>query len=455
MAAAVVAGSGTLALWQGRRADAQPTTVDDKARQAEANAMSRFASRTRLRRANTNLTSLDSVILGYEYRLRETASLEKIFKYFSSVVLDGEEYMTPLDLVRAISPGVPPSPNSRPINIPIFEKDNDKLEFTKDEMPDFFRFGDDDSGLISYPRFLVIVTLLALPAAEIPVAFGMCAGEDFKNVQLRGTGLNVHNFHFIMERNIKIRGQGYTTKHEPPSITHYLFGPDLKRTLTFEEFRDFHLELRDNVQHMQYFLLSDGLDGDGEATMSLKAFARSVAALVPSDYRSEIVERANSVAYTKVPREIAEQEIAAGRLPDTVDPDNVVGNQLRVSFEQFVIWQEVVRSLVQMEEAVRRYSYEDGHFSPTNINRAALAVTRAKLTKAQAWTLFHLFDKEGAKKLHHDQFVRLLLPHSMSTNPRFAAEGLGLSSLFECLNKECSKCVRNWYEGTTDSEEQT
>eukprot|EP00512_Aurantiochytrium_limacinum_P005350 CAMPEP_0171517146 /NCGR_PEP_ID=MMETSP0959-20130129/4489_1 /TAXON_ID=87120 /ORGANISM="Aurantiochytrium limacinum, Strain ATCCMYA-1381" /LENGTH=435 /DNA_ID=CAMNT_0012056053 /DNA_START=500 /DNA_END=1807 /DNA_ORIENTATION=+ len=430
-------------------AEGKPASVTSNDR-----VMSRFASRTRLRRANTNLTNLDSVILGYEYRLRETASLEKIFKYFSSVVLDGEEFMTPLDLVRAITPGVPPSPNSRPINIPMFEKHNDSLEFTKDEMPDFFRFGEDDSGLISYSRFLVIVTLLALPAAEIPVAFGMCAGEDFRNVQLRGTGLNVHNFHFVMERNIKIRGQGYTRDHEAPSIAHFLFGPNLERTLSFTQFRDFHLKLRDNVQHMQYYLLSDGMDDAGQATMSLKAFARSVAALVPSDYRGDFLDRADSVAYTPIPIEIVEQEIAAGRLPNTVNKEKVVGNQLRVSFDQFVIWQEVVRSLVQMEEAVRRYSYEDGHFSPTNINRAALAVTGAKLTKAQAWSLFHLFDKDGVKMLHHDQFVRLLLPHSMATNPRFAAEGLGLYSLFDCLQTECKKCVRNWYEGTTDSDEE-
>ena len=92
--------------------------------------------------------------------------------------------------MRAITPGVPPSPNSRPINIPIFEKKNAPLTFSKEEMPDFFKFGPDDTGLISYARFLVIVTLLALPAAELPVAYRMCAGEDFRNARYRGSGLN-------------------------------------------------------------------------------------------------------------------------------------------------------------------------------------------------------------------------------------------------------------------------
>jgi len=52
----------------------------------------------RIRRANTNISTMDSVVVGYEYRLRENSSLEKNFKYFSSVVINGESYMTPLDL---------------------------------------------------------------------------------------------------------------------------------------------------------------------------------------------------------------------------------------------------------------------------------------------------------------------------------------------------------------------
>jgi len=412
----------------------------------------RQGSRTRLRRANTRLSSLESVVLGYEYRLRETASLEKVFKYFSSVVVDGEEFMTPLDLVRAISPGVPPSENSKPINIPMFEKRPGELEFSKQAMPDFFKFGPDDPGLIAYPRFLVIVTLFALPAAEIPVAYGMCAGEDFKRVQLRGTDLNIHNFHFIMERNIKIRGQGYTTDHKPPSIAHFLFGPDLKRTLTFEEFRDFHLKLRDNIEKMQYFLLSDELGENEEPIMSLPAFAMSVAALVPSDYRSDFWERAMKMRAEEVSQVVVEQEMQQGRLKLATESHDtkVVANQIKVSFEDYVNWQEILRSLPQMEEAVKRYSYQDGHFTPTNLTRAAFALTGVKLTKAQVWAIFKLFDADGNNELHHDEFVRLLQPHSMSVNPRFEDEGLGLGGLFSCLYTSCSKCTRGWYEGTPE-----
>ena len=222
------------------------------------------SSKVRLRRANTNLSSLDGVLQGYEYRLRETASFEKIFKYFASVVHKGEEYMTPLDLVRAISPGVPPSPNSKPINIPLFESHESALEFTAQEMPEFFKFG--DSGLIPYERFLVIVTLLSLPEAEVPVAYHMCAGTHFKNAKLRSQGLNAANFKFIMSRNIRVGGQGYTGEEDDALMMH-LFGEDLKKNLSLEEFQRFHSRLHDEVEKLQYYLLSDRMDAAGEPLM--------------------------------------------------------------------------------------------------------------------------------------------------------------------------------------------
>jgi len=353
--------------------------------------------------------------------------------------------------VRAISPGVPPSPNSRPINVPIFEASTNDLVFTKEELPDFFKFGKHDSGLISYERFLVIVTLLALPAAEVPVAYRMCAGEEFNNKKFRGTDLNVHNFDFIMQRNIKIRGQGYTTDHEPGDLVHYLFGDDLKRTLSFQEFRDFHLALRDEVERLQYYLLSDKLDAEGNAMMSLPAFARSVAALVPSDYRNEFLEKALRLGDHPLPEKVVREAIKKGRIdPKRAQGGEVFARDINVSLTEYINWQEVLRSLVQMEDAVKRYSYADGHFSRTNLNRAALAVAGVKLAKSQVFVLFTLFDRNETDKLYHDDFVRLLQPHTVSTDPRSEQDGLGLGSLMSCVTTSCKLCVRNWYEGTKE-----
>ena len=167
-------------------------------------------------------------------------------------------------VVRAISPGVPPSPNSKPINIPLFEltQEEEPLEFTKEELPDFFKFG--DTGLISYERFLVIATLLALPESEVTVAYYMCSGSEFKTEKLRSTGLNVHNFDFIMQRNIVINGRGYSREE---TLMKYLFGEDLSKTITLDEFSKFHRDLRDQVEKIKFYLLSDRLDPNGDPLM--------------------------------------------------------------------------------------------------------------------------------------------------------------------------------------------
>ena len=85
-----------------------------------------------------------------------------------------------------------------------------------------------------------------------------------------------------------------------------------------------------------------------------------------------------------------------------------------------------------MELGIRKYSYADGHFSPTNFKRSARAVAKVHLSKKMVWTIFFLFDLEGKGELHHDAFVRLLRPHASSMNPTLEPEGLALDQLFKC-----------------------
>ena len=167
----------------------------------------------------------------------------------------------------------------------------------------------------------------------------------------------------------------------------------------------------------------------------------------------------------KVPDTVAEYEILSHKLKQDSSTSSALHpyverrgsgakgamlvRDISVTLSEYKAWQEVHRSLGRMEQAILQYSYQDGHFSSTNILRAAKAVARVTLTPPQVWAIFRLFDAEGKNELHHDQFVRLLKP-TKNTDPRIADEGLGLSWLFSCLSTNCSNCVRNWYDGTTD-----
>lgn len=410
----------------------------------------RFPTYDHIRRANTRISVVDSVIMGYENTLRDVASLEKVFNYFASLVYDGKDLMTPLDLVRAITPGVPPCPTQKPINVPLFEADEKTILLKKREIPPFFKFVEGDNGLVSYGRFLVIITLISIPEHELDTAYHMSCGEDFKDQTLVSSGMTVRNFDFIMTRNIKVRGRGYdASTHSQTSILRRLFGPNLDKTLSLEEFKSFIAQLRREILKLEFLLLSDGGGGidvesedpDDRPTMSVAAFAKSVAALVPADYRTEFQKRAEALADEVVP-----SNVLHGVRPG-IDDDRLA-YQVLVPFEDFVTWKECLKSLDLMEALTFKYS--SPRFSPSNMRRSSKAACGRPLSHAQVWAIFRLFDPEGKNELYHDDFVQLLVPHLASTKPVTDADGLGLDSLFSCMYNSCKRCAGEWYDGTLD-----
>ncbi|XLT01537.1 hypothetical protein HN51_050888 [Arachis hypogaea] len=54
------------------------------------------------------------VFFNYEKRIRLQSPPEKVFEYFASIkTVNGEVYMTPVDLMRAVVPVFPPSESNR------------------------------------------------------------------------------------------------------------------------------------------------------------------------------------------------------------------------------------------------------------------------------------------------------------------------------------------------------
>jgi hypothetical protein len=137
----------------------------------------------------------------------------------------------------------------------------------------------------------------------------------------------------------------------------------------------------------------------GTLSRSLTAFARSVAALVPSDYRGEFLERAMSLHTVPVAPDVCEYERASAESKAEAARAKAAGNSgtelavvlrtvierrgsgqngtllvrdLTVSLKEYKAWQEALRSLDQMQDAVMRYSYADGRFTPTNVSMRSL-----------------------------------------------------------------------------------
>ena len=359
--------------------------------------------------------------------------------------------MTPLDMVRAITPGVPPSPVSKPINVPLFESDPEQLreELTPQEVPEFFKFGSkEDLGILSYGRFLVILTLLSIPSEQLSVVYHMSCGRNFRNPELRGDGLQASNLDFILSKHVKVRGQGYQPGyHSKTSILRHFFGSNLEKTMSFEEFQKLHSDLKHEVLKLEYFLLSDK-----ETGMSLHGFARAVAALTPAEYRTDFFLRADQLENKLVPpKYFVRKEPLLGEEydPPLKDFEGITAKDATVTLEEYGAWKETLKQLENMEQAVRLYYHEDGHFTPYGFMRAAKAVAGETISKAQVWVIFQLFDKDKDKRLHHEDFVRLLRPHSVLQAQLKEPEGLGLHLLGSC----CIQCFKDWYDGTLAVEE--
>ena len=352
-----------------------------------------------------------------------------------------KDMMTPLDMVRAITPGVPPSPMSKPINIPLFESDPTKLrrELSPVEVPEFFKFGSkEDLGLVSYGRFLIFLTLLSIPSEQLSMAYHMSCGRNFKHPELRADGLRCSNLDFIISRHVKTRDHGYQAgTHSQTSIHRHLFGKDLEKTLSFDEFQKFHSDLKQEVLKLEYYLLSD------RETMSLVGFAKAVAALAPSDYRAELEARAEALRNVEVPPQwLVPKEPLIGEEydPPLEDLEGLTAFDCEVTLEEYGAWKEVLMQIETLEQAVKMYQHAEGHFTPSGLMRAARAVAGVNLTKAQVWVIFKIFDKDEDEQLSHEDFAKLLIPYSILQGKLQGPEGLGLHLLASC----CMQCARDW-----------
>lgn len=113
----------------------------------------------------------DRRIMSYEDRLRAYSTPDKLFRYFATVRMVDSIYMTPEDFVRSITPGVK-QPDG--LGLDSFQRYSSSTSSTTSWIREdsvFKRFG--KSGLISFPDYVFLLTLLASPPRQFEIAFRM------------------------------------------------------------------------------------------------------------------------------------------------------------------------------------------------------------------------------------------------------------------------------------------
>uniref|UniRef100_R7WAV8 Calcium-binding atopy-related autoantigen 1 n=1 Tax=Aegilops tauschii TaxID=37682 RepID=R7WAV8_AEGTA len=113
------------------------------------------------------------VFFNYEKRIRLRSPPEKIFEYFASVRKpDGEMFMLPADLMRAVVPVFPPS-ESNVVREGRLRGEPSPGELHCAPSKFFVLFDTNTDGLISFAEYIFFVTLLSIPESSFSAAFKM------------------------------------------------------------------------------------------------------------------------------------------------------------------------------------------------------------------------------------------------------------------------------------------
>ncbi|CAA0829355.1 calcium-binding EF hand family protein [Striga hermonthica] len=236
------------------------------------------------------------IFFNYEKRIRMRSPPEKVFEYFASICADdGEVFMTPADLMRALVPVFPPS-ESNLVRDGYLRGERSPGELRCAPSQFFMLFDTNSDGLISFKEYLFFVTLLSIPETSFSVAFKMfdldCNGEiDREEFMKVMTLMRAHN------RQGAVHSDGFRAGHklggskEDGGLLEYFFGRDGKKLLHHDNFvqflRDLHYEIvRLEFAHYDYKL---------RGTISAKDFALSMVASADLKHLNKLLDRVDDI----------------------------------------------------------------------------------------------------------------------------------------------------------------
>jgi len=244
---------------------------------------------------------------------------------------------------------------------------------------------------------MFFTTLLAIPEKYISIAFRM--------FDLDGNGeVDVDEFKKVMKamRANTPMGEALRTNVDNNSFLPYFFGPDGKKKLTINAFKEFMKNLKAAILKVEF----DRLDFERQGSISASAFATSIVGF----------------------GDIRRIKVYSPRV------EELAASTIRISFEQFCAFQKVIASLDDIDEIIRLFLTSGDAFTRYDLKRAAKTVSGVDLEDAPLDVIFHLFDSNRDGKLDYDEFVGVMKGRNTMglTKPR----DTGFIRFFEC-SKDC------------------
>lgn len=356
------------------------------------------------------------VFFNYEKRIRLTSPPEKVFEYFASIRTEnGEVFMTPGDLMRAVVPVFPPSESNCVRGGHLKgERPPGELQCAPSEF--FMLFDVNGDGLISFAEYIFLVTLLSIPESSFSVAFkmfdldhnGEIDMDEFKKVM---TLMRTYNRQGRQHRDGRRFGHNKVSSGlvENGGLIQYFFGKDGKTALRHETFVQFLRDLHDEITRLEFAHYDHKLRG----TISAKDFGLSMVASADMSHTSKFLDRVEEL----------------NKNPHLKD--------VRVTYEEFKKFAELRNSLRPLALAIFSHGKVNGLLTKEDFQRAASHVCGISLTQNVIDIIFHVFDTNGDGSLSSDEFLRVLQRRGRGSSMPSGLGGL-FSCFFDCASNRSS-----------------
>ncbi|MQM15644.1 hypothetical protein Taro_048594 [Colocasia esculenta] len=325
------------------------------------------------------------VFFNYEKRIRMLSPPEKVFEYFASFrTPEGEVFMTPADLMRAVVPVFPPS-ESNIVREGYLRGERQPGELHCAPSTFFMLFDTNNDGLISFPEYIFFVTLLSIPESSFAVAFKMFDvdnnGEiekvEFKKVM---TLMRSYNRQGACHKDGLRFGLKTGKSVEDGGIVEYFFGKDGTECLQHDKFVEFLRDLHEEILQLEF----RHYDCKSRGTISGKDFALSMVASSEIGHINKLLDRV-----------------------EQLDNDPNV-KDMRFTFEEFKAFSELRSRLQDLELALFGYGKVNGLLTKEDFQRAASNVCGIILTDNVVDVIFHVFDVNRDGNLSTEEFLKAL-----------------------------------------------
>ncbi|KAF9613799.1 hypothetical protein IFM89_011968 [Coptis chinensis] len=352
------------------------------------------------------------IFFNYEKRIRMRSPPEKVFEYFASHRSpEGEVFMTPADLMRAVVPVFPPS-ESHLVRYGHLRGERDPGELRCAPSSFFMLFDTNNDGLVSFAEYIFFVTLLSIPESSFSVAFkmfdldnnGEIDREEFKKVMAL---MRTHNRQGAHHRDGLRTGFKVGHSVENGGLLEFFFGKDGNSCLQHSRFVEFLKELHEEIVRLEFAHYDYKLRG----TISAKDFALSMVASADMSHISKFLRRV-----------------------DEINTEPRLG-EMRITLEDFKAFAELRKQVQPLSLAIFSYGKVNGFLTKKDFQRAASNVCGVSLTDNVIDIIFHVFDANRDGTLSANEFVRVLQRREKDISQPATEGAIGLIS---CWSHCCS-----------------